>query len=118
MTFPVHLDLAPAHLGILAGVRDGIGAHAGHALARTIREHRAMTDVLVIVDTHERTESGIAVLSGVVAGTLARVSVACDRRAVAPVLDALARGERVPVNVEPWQVIAGDVPPTMPEATA
>ena len=73
---------------------------------------------LVIVDTHERTEASIAVLSGAVAGTLARVSVACDARTVAPVLEAVARGERVPVNVEPWQVIAGDVPATIPEATA
>ena len=73
--------------------------------------------ILVIVDTHERTEVSIAVLSGVVAGTLARVSVACDARTVAPVLEAVARGERVPVNVEPWQVIAGDVPATIPEAT-
>jgi len=63
-------------------------------------------------------EVSIAALSGFVAGTMARVSVACDARAVAPVLEALARGERVPVNVEPWQVIAGDVPATIPEATA
>ena len=74
--------------------------------------------ILVIVDTLERTEVSIAVLSGVVAGTLARVTVACDRRAVAPVLEAVARGERVPVNVEPWQIIAGDVPESIPEATA
>ena len=52
------------------------------------------------------------------AGTLARVSVACDLRTVAPVLEAIARGEHVPVNVEPWQVIAGDVPESIPEATA
>jgi hypothetical protein len=78
-----------------------------------------MTDgILVVVDSHERTEASVAVLSGVVAGTLARVSVACDARAVAPVLEAVARGERVPVNVEPWQVIAGEVPATVPEATA
>ena len=74
--------------------------------------------ILVIVDTLERTEVSIAVLSGVVAGTLARVSVACDGRTVAGILEAVARGERVPVNVEPWQVIAGEVPATIPEATA
>jgi len=74
--------------------------------------------ILVIVDTHERTEVSIAVLSGVVAGTLARVSVACEARAVAPILEAVARGERVPVNVEPWQVIAGEVPASIPEASA
>lgn len=80
-----------------------------------------MTDnagILVIVDTHERTEASIAVLSGTVAGTLARVSVAADLRTAAPILEALARGERVPVNAEPWQIIAGEVPATIPEVTA
>ena len=64
--------------------------------------------LLVTVDTHERTEAGIVVLSGTVAGTLARVSIACDRRTVAPVLAALEAGERPVVNAEPWQVVAGE----------
>ena len=69
------------------------------------------TSILVIVDAHEGTQSGIAVLSGFVAGSLSRVTIAGDARTVAPVLEAIARGERVPVSVERWQVMAGTLPP-------
>jgi len=65
----------------------------------------------VIVDGHEGTQSGIAVLSGLVAGTLSRVSIAGDARTVAPVIEAVGRGERVPVSVERWQIVAGSLPP-------
>jgi hypothetical protein len=69
------------------------------------------TSILVIVDGHEGTQSGIAVLSGLVAGTLSRVSIAGDARTVAPVIEAVGRGERVPVSVERWQIVAGTLPP-------
>ena len=69
------------------------------------------SSILVIVDAHEGTQSGIAVLSGLVAGTLSRVSIAGDARTVAPVIEAVARGERVPVSVERWQIVAGTLPP-------
>jgi len=67
--------------------------------------------ILVIVDTYEGTQASIAVLSGLVAGTLSRVSIAGDARTVAPVIEAVARGERVPVSVERWQIVAGTLPP-------
>jgi len=67
--------------------------------------------ILVIVDTHEGTQASIAVLSGLVAGTLSRVSIAGDARTVAPVIEAVAHGEHVPVSVERWQIVAGIVPP-------
>jgi hypothetical protein len=66
--------------------------------------------ILVIVDAYEGTQSSIALLSGLVAGTLSRVSIAGDARTVAPVIEAGARGERVPVSVERWQIVAGTVP--------
>lgn len=74
-----------------------------------------MPDVLVIVDRHERTEASIAVLSGTVAGTLARVELACDARTVVPVLAAIAAGERVPIHAESWQIIGGTVPEPVPD---
>jgi hypothetical protein len=67
--------------------------------------------ILVIVDTYEGTQASIAVLSGLVAGTLSRVSIAGDARTVAPVIEAVARGEHVPVSVERWQIVAGIAPP-------
>ncbi len=63
-------------------------------------------------------ERSIAVLSGTVAGTLARVDVACELRTVAPGLAAIAAGERVPVNVETWQIIAGELPEEVKDTRA
>jgi hypothetical protein len=62
-------------------------------------------------DRHLRTELSVAVRAGTVAGTLVRVKIACDAWTILPELDALARGGRVPLNVEPWQVVRGTLPP-------
>ena len=69
-----------------------------------------MTSILVIVDRHEGTDGSIVLLSGVPEGTFARVTFAGDALTLAPVLEAVARGERVPVSVEPSQIVAGEMP--------
>jgi hypothetical protein len=67
-------------------------------------------NVLVIVDAHEGMAGSVAMLSGVEAGTMTRVTIEADARTGMLAIEAIARGQRVPVSVEPSKIVVGTIP--------